>query len=698
MALRNFILNINDSGYVEEHSKNIVSYWILVLVLDLRGDKELLGQHRMSNDDLIDFLGLSDYEEDYNDVVMRRKLMRALNGLKQTVESAPFTYAPTLENNLQKLKEIIDLSSTETDVLRFCIYLHYYDILDSAGQLLNDITTDKFEHALSKLLGYTKSQIREVFQSRSALVKNSILKIDRNGSRSMRSKVDMATNGFADKMMSSHEDIETMVKDAVKKCDSTHLRLEDYSHLSESVDVALPYLRHAIESKKAGVNILLYGYPGTGKTELVKTIAKTLQVDLYEVNYEDDDGDPIEGVNRLQAYRTAQSLFSKKRILLMFDEVEDVLNNDQRGLIRFRSRQSTKGWINRMIESNPIPTIWITNSIESIDDAIIRRFDITLEVPIPPKRKRQEIILAHSSNILDGLSIDMIAEHENISPALLSRAADVIHSIQSQTASPSEAYKMLIDNTLKAQGHKGLSKHIEPTLPPTYDPSFVNTSVDLEYLVNGIKNAQSARLCLYGAPGTGKSAFGKWIAQEMDKPFLLKKGSDLLSMWVGGTEKNIAAAFYEASKENAVLVFDEVDSFLQDRRNAQVSWEVTQVNEMLVQMENFQGVFIATTNLMEGLDQASLRRFDLKLEFGYLKPEQAHQLFIEEAKRLGIQNLSKPLLKDVEQLHGLTPGDFNAVRRQSRFSPIVSAYDFYERLVNEVGIKMQDSSKKMGFL
>lgn len=697
MAPRKISLNINEAAYVESHSKNIVSYWVLVLVLDLRGEKELFGHRGMGSDDVVEFLGLTPYEEDYN-ASMRVRFMDALNQLKKTVEATPFTYAPTLENNLQKLKEIIDLSRIEIDVLRFCIYLHYYDILDSAGRLLNDITTDKFEHAVSKLLGYSKSQIREVFRSQSALVKNSIIKIDRNGSRSMRSKVDMATNGFADKMMSSDDDIETMMKEAVKKCDSTHLSVEDYPHLSKSIDVVLPYMKHVIDSKKTGANILFYGYPGTGKTELVKTIAKTLQVDLYEVNYEDEDGDPIEGVNRLQAYRTAQSLFSKKRILLMFDEIEDVLNNDRGGFMGFRNRQSSKGWVNRMLESNPIPTIWITNNVESIDDAIIRRFDITIEVPIPPKRKRQEIIMTHSSSILDTSSIELIAENENVSPAVLSRAADVIHSIQSHTKSPSEAYKLLIDNTLKAQGHKGLSNQRESTLPPSYDPSFVNTSVDLQLLMDGIQNALSARLCLYGAPGTGKSAFGKWIALEMDRLFLLKKGSDLISMWVGGTEKNIAAAFREASEENAVLIFDEVDSFLQDRRNAQRSWEVTQVNEMLVQMENYQGIFIATTNLMEGLDQASLRRFDLKLEFGYLKPEQASQLFVEEAKHLGIQNLLKPILKNVGELQGLTPGDFAAVRRQSRFSPIVSAHDFYERLVDEVGIKMQDSSKKMGFL
>ena len=79
--------------------------------------------------------------------------------------------------------------------------------------------------------------------------------------------------------------------------------------------------------------------------------------------------------------------------------------------------------------------------------------------------------------------------------------------------------------------------------------------------------------------------------------------------------QNIAKAFSEAEQKGAILVLDEVDSFLQDRSGAYHSWEVTQVNEMLTQMESFQGIFIATTNFMTNLDKASIRRFDMKIEF-----------------------------------------------------------------------------------
>jgi SpoVK/Ycf46/Vps4 family AAA+-type ATPase len=384
--------------------------------------------------------------------------------------------------------------------------------------------------------------------------------------------------------------------------------------------------------------------------------------------------------------------------MLMFDEIEDVISAEHDGLFGMRKRQNNKGWLNRVLETNAIPTIWITNSVRSMDDAIIRRFDMAIEVPIPPKSKRRDIIQAHSESLLETKSLEAIADNEHVAPAIITRAAKVMEAIKDQTSDTSKSFEMLIDNTLKAQGLGGINKTIEGELPLSYDSSYVNTSMDLTQLLGGIKDSNSARLCLYGVPGTGKSAFGKWIARELDKPFLLKKGSDLISMYVGGTEKNIARAFREATDEGAVLVFDEVDSFLQNRRTAKASWEVTQVNEMLVQMENYNGIFIATTNLMDGLDQASLRRFDLKLEFGYLKPIQALELFAIEAKMMGIEEISKRIEKEVQNLATLTPGDFAAVRRQGRFAPIRSAEELLERISDEVSIKNQEQVKTMGFL
>ena len=109
-----------------------------------------------------------------------------------------------------------------------------------------------------------------------------------------------------------------------------------------------------------------------------------------------------------------------------------------------------------------------------------------------------------------------------------------------------------------------------------------------------------------------------------------------------------------------MLVIDEADSLLSERREALRSWEVTQVNEMLTWMETHPLPFVCTTNLMERLDQASLRRFTLKLKFKALRPSQAAIAF---ERFFG--TASQCQLPD-----GLTAGDFATVRRKRRLLAI----------------------------
>ena len=124
-------------------------------------------------------------------------------------------------------------------------------------------------------------------------------------------------------------------------------------------------------------------------------------------------------------------------------------------------------------------------------------------------------------------------------------------------------------------------------------------------------------LCFYGAPGADKTALAKHLGKVLERPLLIKQAIDLMSKYVGETEQNMAAMFTEAEAEagKAVLLFDKADSFLRDRRGAQRTYEVTEVNKMLQRMEYFNGIFVCTTNLLESLAQAALRRFTFKIKF-----------------------------------------------------------------------------------
>ncbi|MDD2760817.1 MAG: ATP-binding protein [Methylomonas sp.] len=478
------------------------------------------------------------------------------------------------------------------------------------------------------------------------------------------------------------------------------MSLDDYPHIRATLDFLLPYLQQAVMNRRPGVNIFIHGTPGTGKTQLARVLARQIGCPLFEVSSEDEDGDPIEGEPRLRVFRTAQAFFQNRSAFMLFDEVEDVFN-DGNGLFGKKSTvQTRKAWMNRLLEENPVPTFWLGNSIHSVDPAFIRRFDWEIELPIPPRAHRDRIIRQQCAQVLTEPAIQRLAACEELAPAVISRAADVIGSLKEQfpVEHLSSAIQQLMDNTLIAQGHPGLSKDDALRLPTYYDPGLINCDADLTELVEGIKAQGSARLCLFGPPGTGKSAYSRWLAEQLDKPLHVKRGADLLSMWVGGTEKNIARIFAEAEQDNAVLLIDEVDSFLQDRNASQHSWEITGVNEMLTRMEAYNGVFIASTNRLEGLDAAALRRFDLKVKFDVLKPAQAWKLLQSYCQTFDLPIPDEHAQNYLQRLDGLTPGDFAVLARQHRFRPFKEVTALVRALEAECALKTPHRRQPIGFV
>jgi SpoVK/Ycf46/Vps4 family AAA+-type ATPase len=178
------------------------------------------------------------------------------------------------------------------------------------------------------------------------------------------------------------------------------------------------------------------------------------------------------------------------------------------------------------------------------------------------------------------------------------------------------------------------------------------------------------------------------VAERLDRPLTVKRASDLLSQWVGQTEARIADAFAEAREEGAVLLFDEADSLLFDRADAQRSWEVSQVNELLTWMDSHPLPFIAATNYPRRLDPAALRRFVFKVELRPLSPALAERAFV---RFFGI-----PAPAALARIAGLTPGDFAVVARQLRYSGGSNAADILALLEAEAGAKPEPSAR-IGF-
>jgi SpoVK/Ycf46/Vps4 family AAA+-type ATPase len=691
---QNVFENFDIEQYVDKVLVDKFTLWALRVLINLRGINEFIDKDNdIRSGKIACFLGMQEFIDNDNFTKKEghsflREKLKKYEGRKR------FSTNKTLKSNIEKISRLADLNNYEKEIIEFAVILDEYELLEDITSYIGEnLTINQTKKALSVILDIPLKEIDRCFSPNSKLSKSSLLIINDYGT-DLNSRLEFITYRFPSKMFSTEFNIEHVIKEIVCECNKTDLTLNDFIHLEKELSILIPYLQNTITSNQKGVNILLHGVPGTGKTELTKVLASELKKSLYEISYCNNDDEPIDGRKRLEAYKSAQSLLSSKDIFLMFDEIEDVFNNDD---IPYSKRQKNKAWINRILENNAIPTIWITNDVSSIDNAIIRRFDMLIEAPIPAKSKRIEIINKFSKNQLSNDAILKLASNETIAPALISRALKVVSCLD-DFENKDKVFEIIVDNTLKAQGHDGIKDNPSISLSKTYNPKYINCDMDLEKLTHGISKSQNARICLYGAAGTGKSAYGKYIAEKLEKPLIIKKGSDLLSMWLGGTEKNIANAFKEAKEETAVLIFDEVDSFLADRNSANQNWEITQVNEMLVQMENFNGIFIATTNLMDNLDKASLRRFDLKMEFNYLKPNQSWELFKSECENIGLNYILNNHKKSLESISLLTPGDFAAVIRQNRFNPIENANEFIERLENEVAIKKIDDNKKMGFI
>jgi len=681
------------------------SLWVLRIMMPLGGHRDLVGSMCFSNDHLARALGLGDWidddERDFDAVLVRARLRELHREAERDAERDAGRKVPAiLHANVARLAALVGMSATECRILEFATMLHHERILDDAAETLGNLSAAKIVDVLSTLLELPPDEVRAALGAGGVLARSGLLTVDRAISGSLRSKLDLLSNRFADSVVGLDADPISLLRDTVAPSAPARLTLDDFPHLEQELAILRPYLARTVarDGVHQGVNVFVYGAPGTGKSELARALAAELGCELFEVASEDEDGDPVGGERRLRAYRAAQSFFDRRRALLLFDEVEDVFADD--GMFGQRSTaQRRKAWINRTLEQNQVPTLWLSNSIDGIDPAFLRRFDVLVEVQVPPRAQRERILQAACGDLVDPPTLARMAQVETLAPAVVDRVASVVRTIRDQfdERGAARAVAWLANRSLEAQGHAGLDAGAASRLPSDYDPAILNADTELAALLPGLQQARSGRICLYGPPGTGKSAFGRWLSEQLEMPLMLRSASELMSKYVGESEKAIAHAFRQAEREGALLMIDEVDSFLRDREGARASWEVTRVNEMLTRMEAFGGVFIASTNLMDDIDPAALRRFDLKLRFGYLRPEQALLMLERQCAALG---LAPPDACDTERLRGLpqlTPGDFAALARRHRFAPFAGCAQLVAALEQECALK-RGRQASIGFL
>ncbi|QNU61536.1 AAA family ATPase [Vreelandella titanicae] len=418
--------------------------------------------------------------------------------------------------------------------------------------------------------------------------------------------------------------------------------------------LTVDYLRQALDTQQAGANVLIYGEPGVGKTELVKALASLLSVPLYGVPVVDNNDEMLTPSKRLSRYQVVQKLIDQRPGLIMFDEIEDVINDEE---------ALPKGWMNQLLENNSTPALWVSNSVHWLDPAYLRRFDMIIEV----KAQHGEQAKAHYCRLLNELPVtpqgrQQLALQPWMTPAAADQLCRIGRLFNPRTPKRNEQHiDTLMTHRLRALGNS-LSRHqpdktlaTEPTMP-AYRMEWLNTRPGLENIVQRLTRRQRGRLCLHGLPGSGKTALAQHLAKILGRELITAHASSLLDKYVGGTEEKLAALFAQAREKGAVLLLDEVDTLLMQRENSMQSWEISHTNELLVQIENFDGILLATTNRADSLDRAVMRRFDLKVEFLPLAPEPLRDLLKAVLPKRDHQRLATIPTNHLAQ-RSLTPGN-----------------------------------------
>lgn len=674
----------------EYGTKRLAAIWALRATLRPRGFNSFSLQSR-ADASVLELTGL---EQLIKAQLPDREIKKQMQGQLRKIETPAPARRGRLFQGVERLGKMLGLSEAEKELFLFALLLQEEEGLGQALENLGNVSVKQLIRELSHILGIKPQELTNCLHRDAPLASSGLVQVRKGHSLDVAERLELL-DGLSCEALEAG--LSRTFAQYFHEGKAAQRHLADFSHLRKDLDILYPFLSKALEDRPPGVNILLYGPPGTGKTELARLVARDLGVNLYEVSSEDEDGDPAARDRRFRSYLLCQKLFRHTGdCLILFDEVEDVFPDDEFSFFRSSRRTGEfKGWTNRLLESNPVPAIWISNGIAQIDHAFLRRFDMVFQVPTPPRAVRKRILAMAVRNFsVDEAWVERAAGNEHLVPSHIEKAVKVLSMAGLDGHA---ALDRLLANVHRAMGYPGSGSarcHDQP-----YELEFLNTSHDLGTLLETLSKGGGGRVCLYGPPGCGKTAFVHYLGSRLERQVLIKRASDLLGPYVGESEQRLAAMFEEARDQDAILLLDEADSFLQDRGRAHRSWEITQVNELLVQMEAFEGLFFCATNFMDVLDSAVFRRFDLKVKFDYLRPRQVLDLFERCLHYRGVSfDEQEAWAKRLARLTHLTPGDFATAQRQLPLSGRpVSAESLFEALLNECHAKPGHSRNAIGF-
>lgn len=470
--------------------------------------------------------------------------------------------------------------------------------------------------------------------------------------------------------------------------------------------IELP-LRHPELFKRLGVEapkgVLLYGPPGTGKTLLAKAVAHETNANFYTIG-----GPEIMSKYYGESEEKLRNIFKnaeeKAPSIIFIDEIDSIApkREEVTGEVERRIVAQLLSLMDGMSTRGKVVVIGATNRINAIDPALRRpgRFDREIEIGVPDKEGRLEILQIHTRGMpLDkDVDLEKIASmsHGFVGADLQSLAKEaairalrkVLPEIDLTAESiPSDTLRKIIvtmddfTNVLQEMEPSALREVFVEVPNVTWNDigGLSDVKQELQEAVEWPLKYQSLfthsdavppkGILLYGPPGTGKTLIAKAAAHESEANFISIKGPELLSKWVGESEKGVREVFRKArGAAPCIVFFDEIDAIAPTRGGAGSDSHVTErlISQLLTELDGLEiltnVVIIAATNRPDIIDPALLRpgRFDRLL---YVPPPDKES----RVHVLKIHTKKKPLADDVkidvlaDQTEGYTGADIAAL-------------------------------------
>ena len=624
----------------------------------------------------------------YKDIYKKSTTLlgETLNGyLKRPVSKSIY------EKNLRSIKEIFKLTDKECEIITF-FYLMEFDS-DVESLFKHDLDMNEMVKSIGlycRLFQISPRRLKELMSKDSKLIKAGIIK-NRHGT-------EIGISDLITSYLAGYSRLDLM-ENFIKKSDvSKALKLAEHNVPEEKIKNVVNLL-HATK----GTNVLIYGKPGTGKTEFATSLGKALGKNIYFIKQADEDGDESLS-HRKSGVVAALNMLDRDKSIIVVDECDEIVNiRDAFWNCEKEDSKDSKAWINDLLENSKHKIIWISNRVNGIDDSTKRRFSYSIEFSNLGQSQRLKVW----ENQLQTIGADFLSKNdlETFSRSYKVNAGGIALALKDVSSMKNlkskEEKKEVLQSLLMQHQSFVFGENKLNSLAGTYSLEILNCDINLNIVLDAsrkfvdyskqtnFKEISNMNFLLQGPPGTGKTEFVKYLAHSVGKELLVKRMSDLKSMWVGETEKLISAAFKEAEESGSILFIDEADSLFINRESAERSFEVSQTNEVLCQMENFKGILACATNFGQNMDSAVMRRFNYKIRFDFLTPEAKETLF----KNMLSEKLSGPLSDDdlakIRRVPNLTPGDFKVVRQKNFFSEVMPARALIEQL------EMESSYKKV---